>query len=81
MATLQVKNLPDDVHAALRQRARQEGTTVSELVTRMLRREVALPSMTEWLADVQGRRGGGLDVDVTELLDEVRTNGDRGGRV
>ena len=67
-----MKNIPDDLHAALRDRAEHEGTTLSELVTRVLRREVALPSMADWLDDL-----GRLDpiepaVDVAQLLDEVR---------
>ncbi len=67
-----MKNIPDDLHAALRDRAEHEGTTLSELVTRVLRREVALPSMADWLDDL-----GRLDpiepaVDVAHLLDEVR---------
>ena len=67
-----MKNVPDDLHAALRDRAAREGTTLSELVTRVLRREVALPSMADWLDDL-----GRLDpiepaVDVARLLDDVR---------
>lgn len=52
MATIQVKNLPEALHEELRDRARAEGTTLSELVTRMLRRELAMPSMRQWLADL-----------------------------
>lgn len=74
MATLQIKQLPDELHSALRARAQREGTTLSELVTRMLRRELALPSMTEWLATVQARPARGSDIDVAELLDEVRAD-------
>ncbi len=72
MATLQIKQLPDELHAALRERARREGSTLTELVTRMLRRELALPSMTEWLATVTERPLRGSDIDVEQLLDEVR---------
>jgi len=76
MATLQVKQLPDDIHAALKERARVEGTTLSELVTSMLRRELALPSMSEWLAKLQERPQAGRDIDVPRLLDEVRADSD-----
>ncbi|MGH3658079.1 MAG: FitA-like ribbon-helix-helix domain-containing protein, partial [Micromonosporaceae bacterium] len=44
VATLQVKNLDESLHTALRTRAEQEGTTLSELVTRIIRRELARPS-------------------------------------
>jgi len=72
MASLQVKNLPDELHAALRERAEREGTTLSELVTRALRREVALPSMADWLGDLGRLEPVDPGVDVPRLLDEVR---------
>jgi len=71
MSTLQVKNLPDDVHAALAKRARDESTTMSELVTRLLRRELSRPTFDEW-----DRRhpaaGTTRPIDVAHALDEVR---------
>jgi hypothetical protein len=67
-----VKNVPDDLHAALRDRAEREGTTLSELVTRALRREVALPSLADWLDDVDRLEPIDPAVDVPHLLDEVR---------
>ena len=73
MATLQLKNLDDGLHAALRQRAEQEGTTLSELVTRMIRRELARPSMTTWLAEVRKLRRHD-DLDTTAVLDDVRAD-------
>ncbi|MDP9397959.1 MAG: hypothetical protein M3P96_09145 [Actinomycetota bacterium] len=72
MATLQVKNLPDDLHAALRQRAVDEGVTVTDLVVRMLRRELARPSIDEWLEQVRRRPMREHDVDIEHLMDEVR---------
>lgn len=79
MTTLQVKNLPPELHEALRARASAEGLTLSELVVRMLRRELALPSMTEWLAGVR-QRPLGEDLDVPALLDEVRADLDSARR-
>lgn len=61
MAVLQVKNLPDDVHEVLRRRAAAEGISLSELVVRTLRREAALPSVDEWLAEVARRPGHAVD--------------------
>jgi antitoxin FitA len=73
MATLQVKDLPDDLHAALRRRAAEEGTTLSALVTRLLRRELALPSTAAWLDELR-RRPVHPPVDVVEVLDAVRAD-------
>jgi plasmid stability protein len=71
MAALQVKDLPEELHAALRRRADEEGLTVSALVTRLLRKELALPSTGAWLDEMR-RRPGHAAVDVTAALDAVR---------
>lgn len=73
MATLQVKNLPGELHARLRQRAASEGVTLSDYVTRLLRRDLDRPSMREWLgalADQPVR----AEIDVLAVLDEVRND-------
>ena len=72
MANLQVKNVPDDLHAELRARAAREGTTLSDLVTEMLRRELSLPSMAQWLDELEALEPFGVEIDVPRLLDEVR---------
>jgi antitoxin FitA len=72
MATLQVKSLPDDLYAELQRRARDEGTTVSDYVTRMLRRELAKPTLAEWLAEMPDERLGGDGIDTVTVLDEIR---------
>lgn len=71
MGTLQVKDLPDDLHAALRRRAQEEGPTLTVLVTRLLRRELALPSTAAWLDELR-RRPPHPPVDVVAALDAVR---------
>jgi post-segregation antitoxin (ccd killing protein) len=53
MATLQVKNLPDELHQELANRAQAERTTMSELVTSMLTRELSRPSTRQWVARVR----------------------------
>lgn len=71
MATLQVKNLPDDLHAALKDRAGAEGMSLSEFVTVLLRRELALPSMAAWLRELRAAPTH-ESVDVLGALDAVR---------
>jgi antitoxin FitA len=71
MATLQVKNLPNDLHAQLRARADEEGTTLSELVTRLLRRELAVPSMRQWLAELETAPEHG-ELDTVGAVDAAR---------
>lgn len=50
------------------------GTTLTALVTRLLRRELALPSTAAWLDELR-RRPVQPPVDVQRALDHVR--GDR----
>lgn len=56
---VQVRNVPDDVHEALRSRAAAEGTSLSELVLRQMRTMAARPSNAEIMARA-ARRGGHL---------------------
>ncbi len=62
MAALQVRNVPDDVHETLRRRSVREGVSLSEYVLRLLMRESAHPTMTEWLATLPAP--GTLDAPV-----------------
>lgn len=71
MATLQIKQLPNELHAALRERARASGLTMSEYVTRVLRRDLARPSMAEWLSHTAGEPVR-PPIDSAALLDDVR---------
>jgi hypothetical protein len=47
---------------------------MSELVTRMLRRELSLPTMADWLAEVSSTPVRDTDIDISALMDEVRAD-------
>ena len=73
MATLQVKRVPDELYQQARERAAAEGISLSEYVLRMLRRDLRLAPLREWVADV--RRNPlpiGDEVDVHAILDDVK---------
>ena len=72
MATLQVKRVPDDLYQKAKQRAATEGISLSEMIVRMMRRELMVPSVAEWLDMVNKRKRGAIDFDIQELMDEVR---------
>ena len=71
MPALQVKNLPADLHALFAARAANDGVTMAEYVTRLLRRDLERPTLTEWLeahpASIEPRT-----IDISATLDEVR---------
>lgn len=72
MSTLQVKNLPDELHVALAARAKSEGVTMSEFVTRTLRRELSRPSMAAWVERRRAHVGPVRDIDTLAALDAAR---------
>ncbi|MDM4763192.1 hypothetical protein QT381_09240 [Galbitalea sp. SE-J8] len=68
MAILQIKRLPDEVHAALAVRARAEGTTMSELAA-----EEAESAMRAWLeADLDRVSAASLVAEAWRMRAAVR---------
>jgi plasmid stability protein len=55
MKILQIRNVPDDVHRALKERAAREGTTMSELVLRELPRLASRPSQEQIVERILSR--------------------------
>ena len=53
---LQVKNVPDDVYAALRERAAAARSTVRDYVLDLVEEDLARPSVTQWLDEVRASR-------------------------
>ncbi len=50
MATLQVKDVPEDLHRELRRRADLEGMSIRDYLLRLIRKDQQRPPSTEWLA-------------------------------
>jgi hypothetical protein len=71
MKYVQVKNVPPDVHEALRRRAGGEGMTMSEYVLALIRRDLQLPTQREWLSLL--REDPPVDIgDPAEAVHEAR---------
>ena len=75
MKTLQIRNVPDDVHRRLKARAAREGRSLSELALSELRRSLDRPTWDEWFERVQQKAA--LDVPAG-AADAVRA--ERGAR-
>lgn len=77
---LQVRNLPDGVHARLKERAAAERMSLSDYVARELERLVRYRSNAEILAAARERaRAGGYALSRDEIVDtlhEVRAERD-----
>jgi antitoxin FitA len=66
---LQVRHVPDAVHAELSRRAAAAGVPLSEYVLRELERVAARPPIEEVLARSASRR---LDLSVADVVDAIR---------
>lgn len=55
MKLIQIRNVPDDVHQALKERAARERTTLSDLLLKEIERFARTPTPTEWWDQVERR--------------------------
>lgn len=70
--TIQIRDVDDDVYAALARRAAEVGLTVPDLLRREASRLAARPTTEEWLARTRRRPSGITRAQVLESLDELR---------
>jgi len=70
--TVQIRDLDDEVYAALARRAAEAGLSVPDLLRREATRLARRPSVEEWLERTR-RRPSAIDrTAVLDALDEVR---------
>ncbi len=55
MKTIQIRNVPDDVHGQLKARAALDGRSLSDFALAELRRALERPTRREWLARLATR--------------------------
>ena len=55
MKMIQIRNVPDEVHSALKQRAAREGTTMSDLLLDELPRLANRPSTEDLMKRIRSR--------------------------
>lgn len=76
MPSIQVKDVPEDVHAVLRRRAGAAGQSLQEYLLARLVEEARTPTLDEVLSRIDHRTGGRVT-----LKDAVRAvRADRDGR-
>ena len=78
--TIQIRDLDDDVYAALSRRATDAGVTVPELLRQEAARLAARPTVDDWLARTRRRPSPTTTVEVLEALDELRGDWPDAGR-
>jgi hypothetical protein len=70
--TVQIRDIDDDVYAALSRRAAEAGLTVPDLLRREAARLAARPSIEEWLERTRRRPSAITQTEIVEALDESR---------
>jgi antitoxin FitA len=72
MPNLLVRDIPDDVHAALQRRAERRGQSLQQFLAGELRRLAERPSVDEVLERIERHRGGriGLQQAADDLAAE-----------
>jgi antitoxin FitA len=73
--TIQIRNVPDDVHRALRSRAAGAGVSLSDFALQELRVAAERPTIAEVLQRAGSRPGGG--VTAADAVSAVRSGRDR----
>jgi len=74
MPNLLVRDVPDDVHAALQRRAERRGQSLQQFLSSELRRLAERPSVDEVLDRIEHRSGGQVGLrQAAEDLDEERS--------
>jgi plasmid stability protein len=63
MATVQIRNIPEQTHAILRRRAAEAGQSLQEYLRARLVEEAATDTLGEILARAGGRAGGRVSPD------------------
>ena len=76
MKMIQIRNVPDELHQALKIRAAREGITMSELILRELPAIATRPSLEEIMQRVQRRKPVEGVGSIPDLLREERAKRD-----
>ena len=69
---IQIRDVPDDVHAILRARAAAAGMSMSEYLRSELVELASRPTIAEVFARIQTRHGGASREAIVEVIREMR---------
>jgi antitoxin FitA len=78
MPSIQIKNVPPDVHRILKSRAAEEGMSLQEYLLAKLTEEARQPTPKEFWERV-GQRTGGGSLTLKEAVEYIRAERDARG--
>src|SRR5262249_36100624 len=68
VSMIQLKNVPESVHAEVRRRAGQEGLTIRDYVLKLIEKDQRLPTKRDWLDRVTGLEPVAVSQSATEAV-------------
>jgi antitoxin FitA len=77
MTSIQIKNVPPDVHRVLKRRAAEAGMSLQEYLLTKLTEEARQPTLDEFLERVGQRTGGRMSLE--EAVEYIRADRDARG--
>jgi hypothetical protein len=78
VGSVQVKNVDEDTHELLRERAAAAGVTLGEYVLELIRKDLRKPSRAEWLTRLRALPPAGIShEEMLSGLDAQRAERDR----
>lgn len=78
--TVQIRDIDDEVYAALKRRAAEAGLSVPDLLRREAARLARRPTVAEWLDRTRRRTADQQAADIVAALDESRGSWPNAGR-
>ncbi len=72
MPSIQVKDVPEEVHATLRRRAATAGQSLQEYLLANLIEQAGRPTMEEWVEQVRSRER--FDIDIDAMVADIRAD-------
>ena len=69
---IQIRNVPDDLHRTLKERAARDGTTLSDYLLSEIEQIAKKPTMKEWLEKVASREPIEVDEPPHEIIRRLR---------
>lgn len=75
---MNIRDVPERVHAVLARRAAQHGMSLRAYTVSVLADHAALPTIDEWLADLEQLPEAGDDHPAADALRAARDEADRG---
>jgi plasmid stability protein len=69
---IQIRNVPDEVHQALKVRAIKEGMSLSDFLLREVSKVLARPTLPDMIERIRQRKPVELDEDSAETIRKLR---------